>query len=403
MDKESMEKSRKRFYDMGYILMLILLFCFILWLLSFVQGTAVIIIGSIFVAYLILPIVNFFENPIVLKMPKHITILKKKIKLRDEEKKITLTKKGFSRIVSLIIVYLIIALLIVILISFVVPNISKEFDKFVDNFPNLSSQFMKKLDEANEWLKPKLPESAKDIVPRTIAKITAKMEVYIYQGAHYTLIIVQKVLSATLAFFVIPLFTFYILIDLERFKKGFQAMIPSRKREEVLGLMRAIDRMLGRFIRGQILVAIFVAVAITIALSLMGIDYAFLIGLLSGIVNFIPYLGVIISLVPAITLAIIYKGFFFALLVAAVLMLIQQFEGQVISPLIMGEAVGLPALIIIVAIIIGGQSLGIAGMLIAIPAVATIKVIIQYYSEKNGDSAEKSEENKDGKEKPEES
>jgi len=375
-----LEKSKKRFFDIGSVFFLLLIFGSTIWLLSQIQSIVAILVASIFLAYILLPMVRFFENPIILRIPEKIKIHNKEIKLGREEKRITIRKKGFRRIVSVIIVYLIVALLIFILMSFVIPNLITEFNKFVKNFPLLSQKVMRMLNNFNDWLRPRLPANARDIVPRTIRKISAEMEIYVYEGAQYTLIIVQRVLSATLAFFIIPIFTFYILIDVDWFKKTFVKLIPKRKKDEIMGLMSRIDRMLGRFIRGQIIVSLFVAIAITVALLVLGIDYAFLIGLLSGIVNFIPYLGVIISLVPAIALALIYKGFWWAVLVACVLIAIQQLEGQVISPAIMGEAVGLPPLVIILAIIIGGQVMGFLGMLIAIPTVAILKVVMDYYT-----------------------
>lgn len=390
MKADILQKSKKRFFDIGFLFILILIFSLVIWLLSQIQSIVAILVASIFVAYVLLPIVRFFENPIVLRIPEKLKILKKEIKLGKKEKRITIRKKGFRRIVSVIIVYLILALLIFILMSFVIPNLTNEFNKFVKNFPVLSQKILKMLNNFNDRLKPRLPANARDIVPRTIQKITAEMETYVYEGAQYTLLIVQKVLSATLAFMVIPLFTFYILIDVEWFKKTFKKLIPRRRKKEIMGLMSRIDDMLGRFIRGQIIVSLFIAFAITIALVILDIDYAFLIGLLSGIVNFIPYLGVIIGLVPAIALALIYKGFWWAVLVAGVLVAIQQLEGQVISPAIMGEAVGLPPLVIILAIIIGGQLMGFLGMLIAIPTVAILKVVLDYYTV-NRDKEEKKE------------
>lgn len=384
LNKEKLDAAKIRFFNTGYIVLLIIIFSIVLWLMSLVQATVVLIIASIFLGYLLLPVVRFFENPITLILPKEITIMKKKFVISKHEKKICIRKKGFNRFASVIIVYLLMALALFIVLSFIIPNVIQEANKFQVMFPNLSEAFLKILNSFNEWLKPRLPDSARDIVPRTIAKFTSQMEKYVYQGAQYTFVIIQKLLSATLAFIVIPLFTFYILLDLDWFKDMYRKIIPAHRKAEIMGLMSEIDRMLGRYIRGQILVSMILAVVITIALMALGIEYSFLIGMLSGAVNFIPYLGVVIGLVPAVLLALIYKGFWWAVLVALVLIVIQQLEGQVLSPAIIGEALGLPALVIIISIIIGGQLLGLPGMLIAIPLIASLKIIINYYTG-NGD------------------
>ncbi len=383
--KEKLDAAKIRFFNTGYIVLLIIILSIVLWLMSLVQATVVLIIASVFLAYLLLPVVRFFENPIYLVLPEAITIMKKKFTIQKQEKKYCIRKKGFNRFASVIIVYLLMALALFIVLSFIIPNVIQEANKFQVMFPNLSEAFLKILDNFNEWLKPRLPDSARDIVPRTIAKLSSEMEKYIYQGAQYTFVIIQKILSATLAFIVIPLFTFYILLDLDWFKDMYRKIIPAHRKAEIIGLMTEIDSMLGRYIRGQILVSIILAIVITIALMTLGIEYSFLIGMLSGAVNFIPYLGVVIGLVPAVLLALIYKGFWWAVLVALVLVVIQQLEGQVLSPAIIGEALGLPALVIIISIIIGGQLLGLPGMLIAIPLVASLKIIINYYTG-NGDN-----------------
>lgn len=384
-----MENARKRFYNAGFIVFVIAIASFILWLLSTVKVIITLLIASVFLAYILLPMVRFFENPIIFKLPEKFTLLKKEIPLFRDSKKLTIRKKGFSRIVSVIAVYLVLALIIGILTSFVVPNLITEFNNFISNFPTLKIKMQERIDQWNLWLQPKLPDNYKDIIPRTVSKYSGEFEKYIYMGAQYTFLIAHKILSTALAVFIIPIFTFYILMDTESFKKAFTLCIPRRHREQVLTIAGKIDQMLGRYIRGQIVVSCFIAVAITIALLFLGIDYAFLIGLLSGLVNFIPYLGVVISLIPAMILALISKGLLWALLVFVVLQLIQQLEGQIISPAVMGEAVGLPPLIIILALIIGGQTMGLVGMLIAIPLVATIKVIFGHFIEEDSETPDK--------------
>jgi len=379
MIQEDLAKSKKRFYDFGFLLTVLIMFSFIMWLLSHIKPTVEIVIASCLAAYLLLPLVRFFENPIILTIPKSVTILKRNFKLRKEDKKITIRKKGFSRLVSMVLVYLLVALVIFIILSFVVPNLVVEFTKFLNKFPSLSRAVVTKINEFNEWLKPRLPENARDIIPRMLAKLTSELEKYIYMAAQYTFYFIQKVFSATIAILIIPIFTFYILMDREWFLRVFKILIPSKKRDEIMGIMSDVDKMLGKYIRGQIMVAVLLAVVITLALLILDVEYAFLIGILSGAVNIIPYLGVVIGLVPAVLLALIYKGFWWAVLVTVVLLTIQQLEAQVFTPAIIGDAIGLPALVIILAIIIGGQTLGFVGMLVAIPFVAALKIFVSYY------------------------
>lgn len=372
---------QKKFYRAGYLVFLLILIYVGLKIIAEIQQLVIILIASIFLAYILIPLVKFFENPIKFKIPSRLKVFNKNLKLLDKEKTVVVREKGFRRLTSIIIVYLILLIILSVIYSFVAPKISSEYNNLVNNFPQLSQQATNKFNELVEWIEPRLPPRVREIITRTIAKFTAQVETYAYNVATYTFGIAQKVVSTALAILVIPIFTFYILMDLESFKRGFKAIIPEHRQEEISNLFHEIDRLMGRYVRGQILISFLLFVMITIVLLILDIDYAFLIGLLSGIVNIIPYLGVIIGMVPAILLALIGKGLIWAILVFAVLEAIQMLESQLISPAIMGEAVGLPPLLVILAIVIGGQLLGIIGMLIAIPIAAIIRVIFQYYIE----------------------
>lgn len=388
-----MESARTRFYNAGFVVFICILFALGIWLLHYIAATISILITSILLAYILLPMVNFFEKPIIFSIPQKLILLGKEISITPERREVVLKKRGSSRVLSIVIVYLILALVMAIMMSFVVPNVSNEFNKFVRNLPATKEMVIAKINLFNVWLQPRLPENARDIIPRSISEYSSKLETYIYQAAQHILFFIQKVLETALAILIIPIFTFYILMDLETFKKGFRAVIPRHRRDEIMSLMARIDVMLGRFIRGQIVVGLFLAVGVTLCLLFLGIDYAFLIGLISGFTNFIPYLGVIISLVPALTLALLSKGLWTAFLVFVTLEIVHQMEAQVISPAVMGEAVGLPPLVIILAIIAGGQAMGFIGMLVAIPIVAAVRVIVNFYNEKEEEAEAREAEN----------
>jgi len=375
-----LESIKYKFYYAGYVVFLGIIAAVLLWLLSKIQIVVVLLIGSIFLAYLLFPMVNFFEKPIELIIPSSVRILKRNVKTGLKEKKIMLRKTGFKRPAAIVLVYLFWFLFIVVGISIFIPNVAYESKVFINNLPALGEKFDKGFDAFIASIEPKLPEGARGFIPQLIQKITDEMEKYTYQTAAYVFSLVQKLFSALFAVIIIPIFTFYILLDVEKFKSAFERILPNEKRDEIMGLMRKIDKVIGIYIRGQIVVGIFIAIAVTVALFICDVEYAFLIGLISGAVNFIPYLGVIICIVPSVLLALIGKGIMQAIVVAALLLFIQQLEGQIISPAVMGEALGLPPLIIIMALIIGGQSLGLLGMLIAVPLSAIIKVTYNYYN-----------------------
>lgn len=384
---EKLDQIRYKFYLTGYVLLLGIITAVILWLLSHVQALVIMLVASILLAYLLFPVVNFMGNPIKIEIPESITILKRKLRLFKSKKSLNVREKGFSRIISILLVYVLLFMIVLVLTSFVFPKVAQEFNEFVYNIPTFADKAEEWVHGFNERLEPYFPGQAKNIIPNAIQKFTDEIETYTYTAVTYTFTFVRQIFSTLLAIVIIPVFTFYILLDLERLKAAFQACIPDNRKDEIMGLMRAIDNVIGRYIRGQIVVSLFVAVAISIALIFMKINYALLIGIISGAVNFIPYLGVVISFVPAAIIAYVNHSFLWALLVIAVLVIIQQVEGQVVSPSVMGEAVGLPPIVIIIAIIIGGQLMGLLGMLIAIPVAAIARAAVIYYYNLNAEKS----------------
>lgn len=378
-----MEAIRQKFYYSGYLVFLCILIYIVMWLLSHVMHVVVILVASIFLAYLLFPVVRFFEDPIILTIPKEISFSflknKRTITLGKEEKKFTIKGKKYGRLPAILIVYSILAIFLGIALSFIIPRATHEFDKFVSTIPSLAEAGQKKINEITEWLKPKLPPEVADAIPRTLQNITVQIEHFALTAASHSFHYAHKVFSTALTIVLIPLFTCYILMDIEVFKRAVIALIPKEKKKEVTGLLTEIDMMMGRYIRGQILICIIIGISITITLSLMGIEYAVLIGIFSGMVEVIPYLGVVIGMIPAFLIALFTKGILWAIILVLVLEAVHWTEGHVIVPAIMGHSVGLPPLIVIVALLVGGETMGILGMFIAIPVASIIRVVFNYY------------------------
>ncbi|MCD4783108.1 MAG: AI-2E family transporter [Candidatus Eremiobacteraeota bacterium] len=374
-----MEPIKKKFYYAGYIIFLLILISVVLWLLSHIIHVVITLVGSIFLAYFLHPMVKFFENPINLIIPEDILIFRKKIRLGNNERRFNLHKKGYSKIVSIIIVYLIMAFLAIMLISFIIPRVNSEFNTFTTKLPQFTEEAQKKIDDFNKSLEPKLPSFARNIIPNMIEKISTELENFTVRVLSHSFSMAGKVFSTAVTIIIIPLFTFYILMDAKVFKRGIRILIPESRKEEILGLLKEIDMMIGRYIRGQVLICIIIGTSISIVLTILGIEYAFLIGIFAGLVEVIPYLGVVIGLIPAFGIALFSKGFGFAILVLIVLESVHWFEGHIIVPAVMGKTVGLPPLIVIVALFVGGELMGLLGMFIAIPIAAIIRVVFNYY------------------------
>nr|WP_244262818.1 AI-2E family transporter [Thermoanaerobacter siderophilus] len=174
---------------------------------------------------------------------------------------------------------------------------------------------------------------------------------------------------------IVPIITFYLLKDKNVFEKEIERMIPSKYHDSFFALLKKIDKILSKYIRAQIYLSIFVAIFTSIGLSLIKVKYAFLIGILAGILNIIPYIGPILSIIPAVLIGLLdslSKGFW-ALLVC---LLVQQIENAFITPKIISDSVGLHPITVIFSLIAGEELFGVWGLLLSVPVVAIGKVIV---------------------------
>jgi len=183
-------------------------------------------------------------------------------------------------------------------------------------------------------------------------------------------------LGLAAAFLLVPLLTFYILMDSGRYRSGFLRLIPAERRADMQVLMGRIDATLGRYIRGQLIVILSVSITITVALELMGVEYALLIGIFAGVTEVIPYAGVAMGLVPAFLIALLKGGLWFAILVVVVMEIIHWLQGHIVVPAVMGHSVNLPPLTVMIALIAGFELGGIMGMVVAIPLAGIARVVV---------------------------
>jgi len=174
---------------------------------------------------------------------------------------------------------------------------------------------------------------------------------------------------------IIPFLTFFILKDARTLKKNIVAQIPHRYFEMSLSLIHKATLQLGRFIRGQLLDAAIVGVMAMIALSLLEVRYALLIGTLAGMANLIPFLGPIIGCIPAIVISIIDTGSFeFVPHIIVAFAVIKLIDDIIVQPVVVSKSVELHPVTVIISIFAGGHIAGILGMIVAVPLVSIVKV-----------------------------
>ncbi|MBE6081864.1 MAG: AI-2E family transporter [Tissierellaceae bacterium] len=351
-DKRIKINVRKVFFVLIFITFIYLIYK-ILNKYSFLSNLFGMFIFSVIMAYLFNPIVNFFE------------------------------KRKIRRSLGILIVYAIILGVIVILSLTIIPNITKEAKKLMEILPLYLNRIFDFLNNIYDRyyssiysLPPQLQgveqavmgnaENMGNILSENIKKITSSM-----------MNIFPKITSIIL----VPIFTFYLILDKDSIKNKIYITVPKDKRQDFSRLSKEIDKALGEFIRGRVIVAIFIGVSTTIALLILKIPFGLVIGLIAGIADIIPYFGPVIGIIPAVIFALLDSPLK-ALWVIIIFTVIQQIENDLITPKIIGESIGIHPITVIVSLIIGGEIMGIWGMVLAVPAVAVGKIVFSFFMEK---------------------
>ena len=173
-----------------------------------------------------------------------------------------------------------------------------------------------------------------------------------------------------------PVLTFYLLRDWDGLVRSLPGLVPPSRRDDVTSFFQEYDHLLSRYLRGQVTVALIVGGITALGLWIAQFPFALLLGVIVAILGIVPYLGLVLSLIPAVLIALVSGSVLMSLLkVAVVYGIAQALEGTVISPRIVGESVGLHPVWIVLALAMGGYFFGFVGLLIGVPLAVGVKLI----------------------------
>ncbi len=185
--------------------------------------------------------------------------------------------------------------------------------------------------------------------------------------------------AAVLSLFLIPILTFYILRDWDLIVRSFGSLVPEKQRQTVFRLAGETDDVLGAFLRGQIMVMFALAIIYSLGLTLVGLKFAIAIGVVAGLVSFVPYLGFVFGIALAgLTVVMEPEPLLRLVGVIATFSVAQMIEGSVLTPKLVGDRIGLHPVIVIFAVAAGGQLFGFFGILLALPAAAVLSVLVRF-------------------------
>jgi predicted PurR-regulated permease PerM len=281
------------------------------------------------------------------------------------------------------------------------PKYQKGVEKIIEGYSDteigaflksqLGIQATKEKEEETQNEQPK-DEETKDIVTKETVAVKSpipqpilQLKKYIPQALNFVLEIVKNVFFSTFGFFgiimnviIFGVVTVYLLKDFDVIVSKCRELLPGTNKDKIFDIMARIDANLKSFLRGQITVCVILSIIYGIGLTIIGVPMSYLLALVGGFGNIIPYIGIAFGLIPALILTFIqFQDITHLLLVGLVFGIGQFFEGTVITPKIVGTKLGLNPVAIIISILICSQLLGFLGLLLAVPIASVVKVLIE--------------------------
>lgn len=289
-------------------------------------------------------------------------------------------EKHMPRGVAITIVLTLIGLVFVAFLLLILPAVLREVAQFLRTLPDELAELVRRIEpwmRAHEIPVPHTLDEAIEELNLAPAELAGHAAAPLSLLGHIVYGGTASVMHALTTLLVVPVLAFYLLYDFDRMVAGARELVPGRMRKQVVEIASEIDAVLGQFLRGQLLVMLAMAVLYGIAYTLVGVRLAIPIALVAGLLAFIPYVGSGSALTMALIMCVVdWDGWTKPALVVVAYAVCQGLEGFVIVPRIVGDKVGLPAVWVLVALMVGGEIFGFLGVLLAVPVAAVVKIFV---------------------------
>lgn len=304
--------------------------------------------------------------------------------LVDRLEKVKVWKWKLGRTVAVSIVFILMLLLVAVMLVIIVPLLVDQVRLLVQRLPEWIEWGSA---TAIPWAAGKL---GFDLANFDTAQFTEMVKDYwaeISSAAFKLIDVISRGSMAAVALLInlvlIPVVTFYLLRDWDLMIRGIHDLLPRKMEAEISRLAKEVDDVLGAFFRGQLMVMLALGVIYTIGMSLVGIEFAVLIGMGAGLLSIVPYLGSIAGVVVASGAAIFqFQDAFHLIMVLLVFGVGQAAEGMYLTPKLVGDQIGLHPVTVIFAVLAGGQLFGFLGILLALPVAAALNVLVRHMHQK---------------------
>ena len=358
-------KARLMFWTLELLLLALLIWaCTQIQFLFEPIGT---FISTLFAPILIAGFLFYLLNPLV--------NLLMKIKVKNHQ---------VSRTFAVAIVFLLLIAIIVSALSFLIPNILNQVEQLIQNMPEYIKSFQRFLTKVLQQknLPPWIVDLTKDVDINAYTKeieesLSGFDKNFMMSITSSIGSIIGMVTSVTVTIVTVPFMLFYMLKDGHKLVPTVTGIFSEKQANRIGELLEKMSETISKYISGQAIECLFVGTCTAIGYGIVGVPFALLIGIFAGITNMIPYIGPYIGLLPALILAL-SNSVRQTILVIIVCVVVQQIDGNLIYPNVIGKSLDIHPLTIIIILLVAGNLAGLLGMLLAVPVYAVIKVIVIY-------------------------
>ena len=280
-----------------------------------------------------------------------------------------LDRVKFPRLLGVLLLYISVFVLAIFLLSLMIPFISGEMNQLVKDLPNFISKVSVSL------------EKAQDVSGRYVdffSELQNMLDVvsnYLQTSSSSVFSLVVSIFGGIISFVSIIVISFYLSVMRGGIENFIRSVVPSKYEGEVIRVWRRSENKVGRWLQGQLLLALIVGVAVYVTLSLLGVRFALLLGIITMVLELVPTVGPVLSAIPGVILAFSQSPTL-GLWVLIAYVVIQQLENHILVPIVLGKTTGLNPVVVIVALLIGVKLAGVIGMVLAVPVAAVLVEII---------------------------
>jgi predicted PurR-regulated permease PerM len=290
-----------------------------------------------------------------------------------------LERMGVNRLIAALAIISLVVLLIVLVLLLILPLLGNQLASLIENIPTYVTKLRSLISNTEwPWLKNLIgngfgsDKGISDLLTQSAGWLTTFLK-SLWSGG-------RALVSLFSLIVVTPVVAFYLIYDWHKMVDTADSWIPVRQRDTVHRLVRETDAAIAGFVRGQTAVCLILGTFYAAALTVSGLNFGLLIGLISGLITFIPYVGSMTGLILSLGVAVaqFWPEYTSILIVLGIFLVGQFLEGNVLSPKLVGESVGLHPVWLIFALLAFGYLFGFVGLLIAVPLAATIGVLTRF-------------------------